>query len=185
MNKLIPILLMLLVSVAAISAEDNEDKEKDLFSSTTFSGLSFRSIGPALTSGRIGDFAAFHTPDPAASPTIHNPTRSHCVSQRPGLDGDSHRCAERFEHNRSSRRGFLLCLVRCRWNRRSGTSRSSGICSIQLGKGGCGDAGRCRHRDHRPGTHLLRQHVHDRSELVMHIQADSWPHRSKPRTRVT
>ena len=34
-----------------------EKKEKDPFNSGTFSGLKFRSIGPALTSGRISDFA--------------------------------------------------------------------------------------------------------------------------------
>ncbi|MDX2246535.1 MAG: glycosyl hydrolase [Bacteroidia bacterium] len=32
-------------------------EEKDIFSSSTFSGLKFRSVGPALTSGRIADFA--------------------------------------------------------------------------------------------------------------------------------
>ena len=34
-----------------------EEKKKDPFNSGTFSGLKFRSIGPALTSGRISDFA--------------------------------------------------------------------------------------------------------------------------------
>ncbi len=37
--------------------EDTTKKSKDKFSSGTFSGLIFRSIGPALTSGRISDIA--------------------------------------------------------------------------------------------------------------------------------
>jgi photosystem II stability/assembly factor-like uncharacterized protein len=57
MNKIIPFLLMLSMTTVLLTAQENEDHEKELFSSTTFSGLSFRSIGPALTSGRIGDFA--------------------------------------------------------------------------------------------------------------------------------
>ncbi|MFN8338456.1 MAG: glycosyl hydrolase [Saprospiraceae bacterium] len=34
-----------------------EDKKDDLYSESTFSALSFRSIGPAVTSGRVSDFA--------------------------------------------------------------------------------------------------------------------------------
>ena len=34
-----------------------EEKEKDLFNAGTFSGMKFRAIGPATTSGRVADFA--------------------------------------------------------------------------------------------------------------------------------
>ena len=39
------------------SPAQKEKEEKDPFSSGTFSGMKFRSIGPALTSGRISDIA--------------------------------------------------------------------------------------------------------------------------------
>jgi hypothetical protein len=39
------------------STDSLGDQKKDLMQSSTFSGLSFRSIGPALTSGRIVDLA--------------------------------------------------------------------------------------------------------------------------------
>ena len=35
----------------------SESAEKDVFTSGTFSGMKFRNVGPALTSGRISDFA--------------------------------------------------------------------------------------------------------------------------------
>ncbi|MBL7793230.1 MAG: glycosyl hydrolase, partial [Saprospiraceae bacterium] len=37
--------------------EEKKPEKKDPFSAGTFTGLSFRSIGPAVTSGRISDFA--------------------------------------------------------------------------------------------------------------------------------
>lgn len=47
--------------------EEKEDKEKDILSSGTFSALKFRGIGPALTSGRVGDLAV----DPDDPSTIY------------------------------------------------------------------------------------------------------------------
>ena len=35
----------------------NDSKDKTIYNASTFGGLKFRSIGPALTSGRISDFA--------------------------------------------------------------------------------------------------------------------------------
>ena len=45
-------------------AQESDDPD-DLFTSSTLSGLSFRSIGPALTSGRVSDIAVH--PDNHAS----------------------------------------------------------------------------------------------------------------------
>ena len=39
------------------ATEEVEEKEKSMLEETSFSGLKFREIGPALTSGRISDFA--------------------------------------------------------------------------------------------------------------------------------
>lgn len=56
-GKLILILLILL-SASFITAQDEEKKEdKTPYKSSTFNGLKFRSIGPAVTSGRVTDFA--------------------------------------------------------------------------------------------------------------------------------
>ena len=41
----------------ATSTEATQEKEKDLFNAGTFSGLKWRAIGPATTSGRVGDIA--------------------------------------------------------------------------------------------------------------------------------
>ncbi len=49
-------------------------KEKDKLTSKTFSGLKFRSIGPAFTSGRIADFAV--------NPNNHSEYYGQCPSQR-------------------------------------------------------------------------------------------------------
>jgi len=55
------ILLAMLFLLASTTLEAQRKKEepaaKSTLSSSTFSGLRFRSIGPAFTSGRIGDFA--------------------------------------------------------------------------------------------------------------------------------
>lgn len=53
------ILLSLLFMPSLQLAQKKSDgaKEQDPFSASTFEGLKFRSIGPALTSGRIGDIA--------------------------------------------------------------------------------------------------------------------------------
>ncbi len=50
-------LLALPVLAAEADQQDAKGKEKDPFVSGTFSGLKFRSIGPAYCSGRIGDLA--------------------------------------------------------------------------------------------------------------------------------
>lgn len=50
-------LILLTFMVPFLAFAQNKDEEKDLFSSSTFSGLKFRNIGPAKTAGRISDFA--------------------------------------------------------------------------------------------------------------------------------
>lgn len=60
--KITRIFLLLILCISIIPAQkkdtkSNSKKEKDVLSSSTFSGLKFRSIGPAWTSGRISDFA--------------------------------------------------------------------------------------------------------------------------------
>ena len=53
----LPLLVALIVVFSvAVLAQDSDDSD-DLFTSATFDGLKFRSIGPALTSGRISDLA--------------------------------------------------------------------------------------------------------------------------------
>ena len=39
------------------SLSRTQEAEDDQFSSATFAGLRFRSVGPALTSGRVADIA--------------------------------------------------------------------------------------------------------------------------------
>lgn len=57
--KFLRLLLILLIAQSFLVAQKKDDskKEKDPLVSGTFSGLKFRSIGPAFTSGRIADFA--------------------------------------------------------------------------------------------------------------------------------
>ena len=50
------IVALFAVLSVAVLAQDSDDSD-ELFTSTTFNGLKFRSIGPALTSGRISDLA--------------------------------------------------------------------------------------------------------------------------------
>jgi len=62
MNRLLAVILALSVSCCAAFAAEKAKSEKKAepettFKSETFSGLAFRSIGPAVTSGRIGDIA--------------------------------------------------------------------------------------------------------------------------------
>ena len=60
MKKSILFLLMILISTSFLFSKDDDDKkdkEKGPWNSKTFSGLKFRNIGPAFTSGRIADFA--------------------------------------------------------------------------------------------------------------------------------
>ena len=49
--------LFLLISFPAEAKKEKPAKVEDFLSSKTFSGLKFRSIGPAFTAGRIADFA--------------------------------------------------------------------------------------------------------------------------------
>ncbi len=50
-------LLFLVLFLFNTDFADDKEKKDDLLSSSTFSGLKFRNVGPAFTSGRIGDFA--------------------------------------------------------------------------------------------------------------------------------
>jgi photosystem II stability/assembly factor-like uncharacterized protein len=51
------VLSLVCYPVIAQDKESDESKSKDPFSTDTFKGLKFRCIGPALTSGRVVDFA--------------------------------------------------------------------------------------------------------------------------------
>jgi photosystem II stability/assembly factor-like uncharacterized protein len=59
MKRLTIFTLMLVLTFFSMSVSDekNDDEKKDPFSSGTFSGLKFRSIGPGFASGRIADLA--------------------------------------------------------------------------------------------------------------------------------
>ena len=63
-----PVLLLatalLLIASGVPAGEEDTGGKKDPYRSETFSGLAFRCLGPALTSGRIGDLAVDPT-DPA------------------------------------------------------------------------------------------------------------------------
>ena len=65
MRKRFAFLLLTAVLAAApafgANQKDKKDADESRFKSSTFSGLSFRGIGPALTSGRIGDIAVHPT----------------------------------------------------------------------------------------------------------------------------
>ena len=50
-------LSILLLTSSSFSQGDNKEKDKDPYKSATFNGLKFRSLGPAVTSGRVIDFA--------------------------------------------------------------------------------------------------------------------------------
>ncbi|MDP2721876.1 MAG: hypothetical protein Q8O72_03885 [Bacteroidales bacterium] len=56
--KIIALVLIFLVASGTASAKKNkEESAKDTLKASTFSGLKWRSIGPAFASGRIADFA--------------------------------------------------------------------------------------------------------------------------------
>jgi photosystem II stability/assembly factor-like uncharacterized protein len=61
MKKLLAIIAIFTISFLAVAEEKKDKKEekedKSLMKSDTFSGLAFRGIGPAVTSGRIADIA--------------------------------------------------------------------------------------------------------------------------------
>src|SRR5512142_3390776 len=62
-GNLAALALLFPVAIAASAAQPKADKPKedakpaDVMAADTFAGLKLRSIGPALTSGRIGDLA--------------------------------------------------------------------------------------------------------------------------------
>ncbi|MBK9098695.1 MAG: glycosyl hydrolase [bacterium] len=55
-NKLLSLLLFFFIISSPLLSQDKEE-DKNPYKSATFNGLKFRSIGPAVTSGRITDFA--------------------------------------------------------------------------------------------------------------------------------
>ena len=55
--KILLIFVFLLPSATILSKDNNSKKEQGVLSSKTFAGLKLRCIGPALTSGRVTDFA--------------------------------------------------------------------------------------------------------------------------------
>ncbi len=55
--RLIHLLVVPLLLTGILFAQDEEKEKKDPLQKENFSGLKWRSIGPALTSGRISDFA--------------------------------------------------------------------------------------------------------------------------------
>ena len=55
-KKLLPVLFLFLLFASPLLSQDKEE-DKNPYKSATFNGLKFRSIGPAVTSGRITDFA--------------------------------------------------------------------------------------------------------------------------------
>jgi len=57
MKQLLYLLLTITLFTCSLNAQEDTAKSKDPFNSSSFSGLKFRSIGPAFTSGRIADFA--------------------------------------------------------------------------------------------------------------------------------
>jgi len=58
MKKVLPLILSLFMAVGlSAQKKDKSDEEKAKYESSAYSGLELRSIGPALTSGRIADIA--------------------------------------------------------------------------------------------------------------------------------
>ncbi len=57
--------ILLLLSIMSVSAKEKkqEEKKEDKLNSSILNGLKFRNIGPAITSGRIGDIAVDPTDD--------------------------------------------------------------------------------------------------------------------------
>jgi len=57
MRKTLALLAAFALTAAAAEEKTTPERPKDPFSAETFAGLSFRSLGPAVTAGRIGDIA--------------------------------------------------------------------------------------------------------------------------------
>ncbi|HEY6626946.1 MAG TPA: hypothetical protein VIZ21_08320, partial [Ignavibacteriaceae bacterium] len=51
------VLAISLFTYPVLSQDKDKEEDKSPYKSSTFNGLKFRSIGPAVTSGRITDFA--------------------------------------------------------------------------------------------------------------------------------
>ena len=56
-RRLASIAFALLISAPILRAAEKEDRKPGTYDSQAFTGLAFRSIGPAVTSGRVGDIA--------------------------------------------------------------------------------------------------------------------------------
>ena len=58
MTKKLPFtLLAIFLLITPILSQNNDKEDKDTYKTGTFSGLKFRLLGPAVTSGRVTDFA--------------------------------------------------------------------------------------------------------------------------------
>ncbi|MCB2201264.1 glycosyl hydrolase [bacterium] len=57
MKNIFTTIFTLVISIFIVTNIYSQDKEKEIFSSETFSGLELRSIGPSFKSGRIADIA--------------------------------------------------------------------------------------------------------------------------------
>jgi hypothetical protein len=59
-SRILLFILFLIVTPLVISAEKDEQKPSPGLNEATLKGLEWRSIGPALTAGRIADIAINH-----------------------------------------------------------------------------------------------------------------------------
>lgn len=60
MTRFINTLLIIFVTISVLAQNTENNEDKNPYKSSTFNGLKFRSIGPAVTSGRVTDFAVDH-----------------------------------------------------------------------------------------------------------------------------
>jgi len=56
-SKILTILLISILALPLLSQNKDKEENKNPYKSETFNGLKFRLIGPAVTSGRVVDFA--------------------------------------------------------------------------------------------------------------------------------
>ena len=57
-KKILLLFVSILILTSSVFTQDEDKtKDNDAYKSATFNGLKFRSIGPAVTSGRVIDFA--------------------------------------------------------------------------------------------------------------------------------
>lgn len=57
MKRILHLVVFFILAGSAVLGQQDTAKDKDPFNSSAFSGLKFRNIGPAFSSGRIADFA--------------------------------------------------------------------------------------------------------------------------------